>query len=93
MATLNVSLPGYLKDWVAHQVDEGKYSSASDYLRDLIRKDIRHQEHEIQVLANYLNPLSATPNEQFVTTTTKDVKNRARKRIKSFGQTFNRPSK
>jgi len=28
-----------VKDWVQAQIDEGKYASSSDYVRDLIRKD------------------------------------------------------
>lgn len=38
MSTLNISLPTQLKTWVIQQVDIGRYSSASDYLRDLIRE-------------------------------------------------------
>lgn len=39
MATMNVSLPDSLKAWVETQVEGGAYSNASDYVRDLIRKD------------------------------------------------------
>jgi antitoxin ParD1/3/4 len=39
MATMNISVPGPMKDWVQAQIDEGKYASSSDYVRDLIRKD------------------------------------------------------
>jgi antitoxin ParD1/3/4 len=39
MATMNISLPEPMKDWVQAQIDEGKYASSSDYVRDLIRKD------------------------------------------------------
>ena len=39
MATMNVSLPGPLKAWVEAQAEEGRYSNASDYIRDLIRRD------------------------------------------------------
>ena len=39
MATMNISVPDPMKDWVQSQIDEGKYSSSSDYVRDLIRKD------------------------------------------------------
>lgn len=36
---MNVSLPDSLKAWVEEQVATGRYSSASDYVRDLIRRD------------------------------------------------------
>lgn len=39
MATMNVSLPDQMKDWVEAQSETGKYSNSSDYVRDLIRKD------------------------------------------------------
>lgn len=39
MATMNVSLPGPMKDWVESQVQSGRYANASDYVRDLIRRD------------------------------------------------------
>ncbi len=39
MATMNVSLPDPMKAWVESQTSDGKYSNASDYVRDLIRRD------------------------------------------------------
>ncbi|MBX5132781.1 type II toxin-antitoxin system ParD family antitoxin [Rhizobium lentis] len=39
MATMNVSLPDSMKDWVEAQAKSGRYSNASDYVRDLIRRD------------------------------------------------------
>ncbi|PBB22580.1 type II toxin-antitoxin system ParD family antitoxin [Mesorhizobium sp. WSM4312] len=39
MATMNVSLPDPMKDWVEAQTKTGRYANASDYVRDLIRRD------------------------------------------------------
>ncbi len=39
MATMNVSLPDSMKTWVERQSAEGRYANASDYVRDLIRRD------------------------------------------------------
>jgi antitoxin ParD1/3/4 len=39
MANVNVSMPEPMKDWVEGQTDSGRYSDASDYIRDLIRRD------------------------------------------------------
>jgi antitoxin ParD1/3/4 len=39
MATMNVSLPDPMKEWVEAQAQTGRYSNASDYVRDLIRRD------------------------------------------------------
>lgn len=43
MATMNVSLPDPMKDWVEDQIKTGHYSNASDYVRDLIRRDQEYQ--------------------------------------------------
>jgi antitoxin ParD1/3/4 len=39
MATMNVSLPDPMKEWVDAQTKTGRYSNASDYVRALIRRD------------------------------------------------------
>lgn len=39
MATMNVSLPDPMKAWVEAQAESGRYANASDYVRDLIRRD------------------------------------------------------
>jgi antitoxin ParD1/3/4 len=48
MATMNISLPDPLKAWVEAQAESGRSSNASDYVRDLIRKDQdeRAQKHD-----------------------------------------------
>lgn len=84
MASLNVSIPDQLRDWVKSQIEEGKYSSASDYLRDLIRSDKRKQEAQWQWLADHLQPLTNTPDDQFVHTRAEDVKRRARKKLREL---------
>jgi len=44
MATMNVSLPEPMKNWVEAQVKSGQYGNASDYVRDLIRRDQQDRE-------------------------------------------------
>ncbi|MGI3185464.1 type II toxin-antitoxin system ParD family antitoxin [Nioella aestuarii] len=39
MATMNISLPDQMKECVDAQTASGRYGNASDYVRDLIRKD------------------------------------------------------
>ena len=41
---MNISVPDPMKDWVQTQIDDGKYASSSDYVRDLIRKDQQDKE-------------------------------------------------
>ena len=54
MATMNVSLPDPMKSWVETQAKSGRYGNASDYVRDLIRRDQERQAaiSEIQELVN-----------------------------------------
>ena len=39
MKSMNISLPAPMRAFVEAQVETGSYASASDYVRDLIRKD------------------------------------------------------
>lgn len=36
---MNISLPDKLKSWAEARVADGRYSSTSDYVRDLMRRD------------------------------------------------------
>lgn len=38
MATMNISLPDAMKEWVESQADTGRYGNSSDVVRDLIRR-------------------------------------------------------
>lgn len=42
MATMNISLPKSMRDWVDERLQSGLYANNSDYIRDLIRKDQIH---------------------------------------------------
>ena len=56
MSTLNISLPAAMKTFVDTQVRSGLYSSASDYLRTLIRADQQRCAEavvEAQILARF----------------------------------------
>lgn len=57
MATMNVSLPDLMKEWVEAQARAGRYSNASDYVRDLIRRD--------QERADRINALQQLVDEGF----------------------------
>ncbi len=39
MASMNVSLPDPMRAFVQSRIDDGRYASVSDYVRDLIRRD------------------------------------------------------
>ncbi len=44
MAQMNISIPEALKSWAEARVAEGRYSSTSDYVRDLVRRDQEYAE-------------------------------------------------
>lgn len=44
MATMNISLPDKMKEWIEEQTADGRYANASDYMRDLVRRDQAHRE-------------------------------------------------
>ncbi len=39
MTTLNISLPESMREFINQQIDSGGYSTASEYIRHLIRQD------------------------------------------------------
>jgi antitoxin ParD1/3/4 len=64
MATMNVSLPDAMKDWVEGRAQTGRYSNASDYVRDLIRRDQERAEKiaAMQRLVDEADASGVTPN-------------------------------
>jgi antitoxin ParD1/3/4 len=52
MATMNISLTDKLKSFVEAKVESGDFGNASEYVRDLIRKQQAHEQAiaEIQIL-------------------------------------------
>jgi antitoxin ParD1/3/4 len=46
MQTMNISLPDPLKQFVDQQIAAGRYSSVSEYMRELIREDEKRKAEE-----------------------------------------------
>ncbi|MCR4377967.1 MAG: type II toxin-antitoxin system ParD family antitoxin [Rhodospirillales bacterium] len=55
MATMNVSLPDPMREWVETQVKTGEYANTSDYIRDLIRHDQQRWQELRAAIAQGLN--------------------------------------
>ncbi len=52
MASMNVSIPDRMRDWVQHRIESGQYATVSDYVRDLIRRDqVQADEHNALIAA------------------------------------------
>jgi antitoxin ParD1/3/4 len=62
MATMNVSLPDPLRDYVQSRIDSGQYASVSDYVRDLIRRD----QDVVQDEARWLEDLDSSIAESLM---------------------------
>ncbi len=65
MATMNVSLPEQMKDWVEAQSKDGTFSNASDYVRHLIRQDRERQEAIAELQAEIDKGLASGPPQPF----------------------------
>ncbi len=63
MATMNVSLPDAMKDWVEAQSRSGRYANASDYVRDLIRRDQERRAALAELDAEIEKGLNSGPAE------------------------------
>ena len=78
MATMNISLPDELKEFVDAQVAEHAYGSTSEYLRELIRK-----QRDIDKLRRMLDEGAKSPIEGVMDKAWFDsLRERARKRVK-----------
>lgn len=65
MTTLNISLPDNLREWIDARIKTGDYSSASDYMRNLIRTDQKKCADLEEILLEGLNSgkaIEATPS-------------------------------
>jgi antitoxin ParD1/3/4 len=51
MASMNISVPGPMRDWVQQRIDTGQYASVSDYVRDLIRRDQMQADEQEALIA------------------------------------------
>ncbi len=65
MATMNVSLPDPMKAWVEKQAEGGRYSNASDYVRDLIRRDQERQKGIAELQNLIAEGIESGPGEPF----------------------------
>jgi len=65
MASMNVSLPEPMRDWVQRRIDSRQYASISDYVRDLIRRDqMQADEREALIAALVHGEQSGTSNRR-----------------------------
>lgn len=65
MATMNISLPEGLRNFVDKRVAESHYSSSSEYVRELIRQDQDRANLRAALLAGRDSPLGSVVDGTF----------------------------
>lgn len=77
MPNLSISIPEQMRNWIDNQIKQGRYTSTSDYMRDLIRNDQRSRERLDHLLLDGINSGPSAPLDM------KAIKAKARKRLES----------
>ena len=78
MATMNISLPDEMKQWVEQQADTGRYANVSDYVRDVLR---REQTMVARLQGMIDEALESGVVEMSSTELFEDIKRRSREKI------------
>jgi Arc/MetJ-type ribon-helix-helix transcriptional regulator len=78
---LHVKVGGQLQAHVEQQTGEdGLYENVSEYIRDLIRRDLQTRDEAWDVLQKELSPAMRADDSEFVAVTAEDVIRRNRRR-------------
>jgi len=78
MATMNVSIPDQMRKWVENQIKSGIYSNASDYVRDLIRRDQEAKDKRENLIRALESGASSGVSKRTLNDIWKEVKTRNR---------------
>ena len=65
MATMNISLPDELKQFIDTQVSEQGYGSSSEYLRELVRNQRDVEKFRGMLLEGFNSGPAAVANDEF----------------------------
>ena len=63
MSTINISLPQALRDFVDQQVSRNGYSTCSEYVRELIRRDQERLQLRALIIDGARSPITGGANE------------------------------
>ena len=83
--TMNVALPDSLKEYVLRQVADGGYTSASEYVRELIRWDQKRKAQE-RLESLLLQGLRSGEAREFTAEDWAELKRRVWQRDQAGGQ-------
>src|SRR5438477_277839 len=79
METLNIALPPTMKAFVQERVDQGGYSSASEYIRRLIRED-HERNARLEIDRQLLEALDSGPAAPWIPQDLEGLKQRVQQR-------------
>ena len=65
MTTMNISLPDTLKAFIDEQVQGGGYSTSSEYVRDLLRKERAREELRRLLLEGAASPVEGEFDKEY----------------------------
>ncbi len=80
--TMNISLPGDLRKWVDKQVDIGGFSTASEYVREMLRRE-RQRQMKREVESLILESMASGKMEEAGDKYWANLRAEARKRLKT----------
>src|SRR5262245_44658582 len=77
-ASMNISLPESMKQWVDAQVENGGYGTASEFIRELLRQEQKRRARA-QIDANLLDALDSGKSEPMTAKEWEEVRREGRK--------------
>ncbi len=80
METMNIALPNSLKEYVQQRVQQGGYSSASEYIRELIRLEQRESAQAL-LEAELLKGLASGPPQQLAAHDWSTIRREVKRRL------------
>lgn len=78
MTTMNISLPDTLKEFVDRQVAGSGYGTASEYVRELIRRDQDRARLRDLLLQGAQAPVTGAADEEYFEKLRADIRKRAK---------------
>lgn len=85
MATMTISLPDPMKDWIEAQIKRGEYASTSDYVRDLVRRDKERRARPELTIEDLREIVEASRASGIATKSVSDILAEARREAEASG--------
>jgi len=80
---MNISLPPQLKAWLDEQVEQNGYGTASEYVRELLRRQRETQDAKAKIESKLLTAIESGRSTPMTVRDWKRIKGEGLKRLKS----------